>query len=292
MARPGPSRYPTAIAELSAWRAANGVTAEEARRRFVQFVVLATIGASAGLVPRLALKGGNALRFVHGSVRSTIDLDFTAEADFPDNASDIRALLDAALRLGERQHQVKARCQAIRRKPPRPEQTLPTYNVKICFQLPGDRYYRDFEARGQFSEVIELEISLNDVLCETIEYRLSPTTRPVRVCSLEDIVAEKLRALLQQTIRNRSRPQDVYDIASRVRESGPSIDVQKVSEFLIRKSWARGIRPRKSSFGEAVRGSAAVRYEEQIRAQTAEFIPFDEAWAAVLSFVGRLSIPE
>ncbi len=36
-----------------------------------------------------ALKGGNALRFGHGNHRSTLDLDFTAEGDFPDNSDTI-----------------------------------------------------------------------------------------------------------------------------------------------------------------------------------------------------------
>lgn len=164
--------------------------------------------------------------------------------------------------------------------------------MKICFQLPGDKYYQNFERRGQFPEVVELEISLNDVLCETIEKQLSDTTKPVRVCTLEDILAEKLRALLQQPIRGRSRPQDDYDIASRMREFGALIDLVKVSEFLVRKSRARDISPRKSSYGEPVRQKAMVNYDEEIKAQATEFIPFDEAWEVVLLMVSQLSIPK
>jgi predicted nucleotidyltransferase component of viral defense system len=225
-------------------------------------------------------------------MRSTLDLDFTAEGDFPDDAGEIKALLNTALKQVERQFQVKSRCQSIHRNPKNKERTLPTYRVKVCFQLPGDRYYQNFEQREQFPEVVELEISLNDVLCETIEKRLSSTTKPVRVCSLEDILAEKLRALLQQLIRGRSRPQDVYDIASRMREFGASIDLGKVSEFLLRKSGARNIEPRKSSYNESVRQQAMVNYDEEIKAQATVFIPFEEAWAEVLQVVSRLSIPE
>jgi predicted nucleotidyltransferase component of viral defense system len=187
---------------------------------------------------------------------------------------------------------VKARCQRIERNPRRSDRTLPTYSVKVGFQLPGDRYYQNFEEKPGFSEVVVLEISLNDVLCETIEQRLSPTTRPIRACSLEDILAEKLRALLQQPIRNRNRPQDVYDIASRTTEPGALIDVEKVSEFLVRKCEPRGIAPRKSSYDESVQRLARQMYDQEIEAQAADFIPFDQAWAEVLAFVGRLSIPD
>ena len=177
------------------------------------------------------MKGGNALRFVHGNHRSTIDLDFTAEGDFPDNSEAIRTILDAAFKGAARQFQVKARCQSVNRNPRRAEATFPTYTVKVCFQLPGDRYYQNFDERKGFAEVVDLEISLNDVVCETIEQGLSAATHPVRVCSLEDILAEKLRALLQQAIRGRNRPQDVYDIASRMRELGAKVDRAKVLSF-------------------------------------------------------------
>jgi len=284
--------FPTSLSELEPWRKANGVTAEEARRRLVQFVVLVSVASSTRLFASLALKGGNALRFIHGNRRSTIDLDFTAEGDFPDDPDSIRGLLNAAFRGALRQYQVKVRCQSVKRNPKRPEATLPTYAVKACFQLPGDRYYQNFDERPSFAEIVELEISLNDVLCETIEQNLGASSKPLRVCSLEDILAEKLRALLQQVIRGRNRPQDVYDIASRMRERGGEVDIDKVSRFLVMKSKARDIEPRKSAYDEQVRALAFENYDVEIRAQATAFIPFAEAWAGMLSLVSRLGIPD
>ena len=101
-----------------------------------------------------------------------------------------------------------------------------------------------------------------------------------------------MRALLQQLIRNRSRPQDVYDIASRMREYGEQLDMAKISEFLLRKSKARDIEPRKSSYDEFVKQQAMINYEEQIRSQATEFIPFEAAWSEVLALISRLSIPD
>lgn len=246
------------------------------------------------LVSRLAFKGGNALRFVHGNPRSTVDLDFTAEGDFPDKESEIRSLLDSALYSVRGRLRVKARCQGIRRKPPNVNKTLPTYAIKICFQLPGDRYYQDFETRIVIPEVIELEISLNDIVCETIDWNPDSSSNAIRTCSLEDQIAEKLRALLQQVPRNRTRPQDAFDISSRWRKNRESLDLNKISEFLIRKSKGRIDSPRKCSFDDEVRRRAQAMYQIEIKSQTHidTFIPFEEAWADVREVVSLLTIPD
>ncbi len=244
------------------------------------------------MIARIAFKGGNALRFIHGNLRSTLDLDFSAEGGFPDSHEEIQRLMDAALRTAERRYQVKARCQSIHRRPPGLDKTFPTYIIKVCYQLPGDKHYQSFVERKNLSEVVEVEISLNDVLCETSQRELHETAKSVRVCTLDDIIAEKLRALLQQIPRNRSRPQDVFDIASMVRRHGTTIDLGKVSTFLVRKSQARGIVPTKCAFDESVRGRAAWNYAEEIRPFTTAFIPFEEAWTEVLRLVSRLTIPD
>jgi predicted nucleotidyltransferase component of viral defense system len=284
--------YPTSVAELATWRADHGATAEEARRRLVQFLVLVSMSSSPGSISRIALKGGNALRFVHGNGRSTLDLDFSAESDFPDNPGEIKRVLDAALKTAEPRYRIKARCQSIHRKPPGFDKTRPTYVIKVCYQFAGDRYFQNFEERKSFSEIVEVEISLNDVVCETCERELHPSAKPVRVCTLDDIIAEKLRALLQQIPRKRSRPQDVFDIASMVRSHSDAIDLGKVSAFLIQKSEAREIIATKSAFDESVREKAEVNYEAEIRPFTTEFIPFVEGWGEVLRFVAKLRIPE
>jgi len=282
------------VEDIAVWRSQNKATLQESRIRFVQFVTLTAIASSPSLVSRLAFKGGNALRFVHGNPRSTVDLDFTAEGDFPDDAAEITSLLNSALNSVRSRLRVKARCQSIRRKPPNVKRTLPTYAIKICFQLPGDRYYQDFEARRELSEVIELEISLNDIVCETISWNPDSSSKALRSCSLEDQIAEKLRALLQQVPRNRTRPQDVFDISSRWRKYRGSLDLTKVSDFLMRKSQGRIDPPRKGSFDDNVRQRAESVYQKSIMPQTHSdvFIPFDEAWADVLELVSLLAIPD
>jgi predicted nucleotidyltransferase component of viral defense system len=287
--------HPIGLEELEPWRKHWGVPLEEARKRFVQFVVLESIAAEPGLKDVLFFKGGNALRFVYGNPRATIDLDFTADASLPDDENPIRQLLDRALLRGGKTFGIKLKCQRVDRKPPKRKATLPTYDIAIGFQLPGDRYFADFENQArQVSTVVKLEISFNDLVCESQPRQLSPNLpAQLRVCTLEDILAEKLRALLQQVIRNRTRPQDAFDIARAVREHGESLNLDKIATYLIAKCGVRGIHAARSAFAdEEVKKGAAFEYDTNLAISQTDWIPFDEAWQTVLDLVGKLTIPE
>ena len=284
---PGQS-YPSTLAEIDSWSWDNGVSTREARIRFMEFVILNCIASRAVTRNGMVLKGGNALRFAYQSPRSTIDLDFSVDADgIPDDADELRGVLNDALTFAERRFDVKAKCQRVKRNPKSPVATRPTYDVAIGYQFPTDRYFHNFENHN-FSTVISLEITLNDLVCETAEW---PGVQGLRVCSLEDILAEKLRALLQQKTRNRNRWQDVYDIGRYMHR--PGIDRDKIAEYLKQKSSIRGIEVRKSNFDDEIREKAAFEYERHIKTEAPQdFIPFDDAWQAVISLVQSLDIPD
>ena len=131
-----------------------------------------------------------------------------------------------------------------------------------------------------------MEISFNDVVSETILMRFGDAPAGgLLVCTLDDIVAEKLRAILQQVIRNRTRPQDVYDVARAFRNDRNRLDLDKIRIYLRAKSEARGIDARRDSFNGATRALAHVGYSEMREDLGPEFIEFDEAWRAVLALV-------
>lgn len=292
--------YPKSAAEISAWSKANGVTEGEGQRRFVQFAVLLCIGTSEGLRSSLAFKGGNALRFIHGNPRSTLDLDFTAlnpddyQTAVRDSEDEIRRILDATLTWGHARFGVKMKCQRIKRKPPRPDDTLPTYDIGVGYQFQGDRYYADFESPTRVvNSVVKVEVSFNDVVCEIAPYSLEPGAPALTVCSLEDILAEKLRALLQQIPRNRTRPQDVFDLCWMFTMNDVTLDYGKIAHFLVRKSVDRHVTPTKSAFADPrVREKAQSEYTKTLKLSQIDLIPFETAWAAVLKLVNRLALPD
>lgn len=285
--------YPTSLQELDHWRRLHATTLDEARKRFAQFVVLECVGA-ASWGGQLAFKGGNALRFVYRNPRSTIDLDFSASGGFPDDAVKIREMLDAALVAGGRRFGLKLRSQRIHRDPSAADKTTPTYDISVAFLLPGDRYYADFEsAPRSYSSVVALEVSINDVVCETRPVSLDDSRLvQVQVCVLEDILAEKLRALLQQRLRNRNRRQDVYDIARMVRQYGEDLNKEKLARFLKAKASARAIAVRKNMFDAEIKERAAFEYEHLFDRLDPEFISFEDAWPVIVRLVSELDIPE
>ncbi len=285
--------YPTSLAEMDAWRRRVKTTLDEARKRFVQFVVLDCLGAFPDLQHALAFKGGNALRFVYGNPRATLDLDFTASATFPDDAAQVRSLFDRALVAGGRRHGVKIKCQKVQRNPARKEATLPTFQIAVGYQFPNDRYFADYEStQRNVATVVSVEVSLNDLVCEAAVRPLGKQAT-IRVCALEDILAEKLRALLQQKPRNRTRPQDVFDIARIVKDQGKSLSITKIRDYLVRKCAVRSIPIARAEFavGE-VQNRAAIGYDELLAETQVALIPFDAAWRIVLELVDQLQLPE
>lgn len=288
--------YPTSLAELDTWRIRHGTTSDESRKRFTQYVILEAIANGSGLATTLSFKGGNALRFVYGNRRTTIDLDFTASSDFPDDPATIRGLMNPALANASAKFGIALRCQRVRRDPPNPQRTFPTYTIKVGYQFPADPYFAGYMTSDRMvSNVVELEISLNDVVCATTPSRPMSSAQGeirVQVCALEDILAEKLRALLQQPIRNRNRRQDVYDIARMIQLHGESLDRRKIGDYLLRKAAARNVAVRRSAFNQEVKRLAAFEYENLFSTIDPDFIPFEAGWSAVLRLVDELSIPD
>lgn len=138
--------------------------------------------------------------------------------------------------------------------------------------------------------VIPVEISLNEVLCDVTEAKIDGD-RNLRVCTIEDIVAEKLRALLQQKTRNRVRSQDLLDIVVIIREH--AIDRVRVGQYLIRKAEARQIAVSRSAYRDAEVIERAAQGFEPLRSTVRHtFIEFDDVLEGLLEFVDTLKIPD
>jgi predicted nucleotidyltransferase component of viral defense system len=286
--------YPVSLAQIERWRRRQGTSIDEANARFMQFVILDCIASYASLRNNMALKGGNALRLVYQSPRSTKDLDFSIDENgLPDDPDQLREMLNSALRRAEKRFDVRAKCQRVKRKPPRPTDTRPTYDIGVGYQFRDHPYFHDLMNRN-VSTVIPLEISFADLVCDVSRHVLRSGDREsIRVCTLEDIVAEKLRALLQQKVRNRNRHQDVHDVAYFARERDHELDGNKVGKYLVEKSAIRDIVVSKSAFDDEIRERAAYEYEKRLREQAGKhFIHFADAWNGVLSLVETLDIPD
>jgi predicted nucleotidyltransferase component of viral defense system len=180
----------------------------------------------------------------------------------------------------------------MEQQPPGPDRSFITFEGKIGYALSDDRRNRQLIQQDKSSNAtVPLAVSLNDPICRTVEVDIG-SSNPLQVCQLEDIVAEKLRALLQQPLRNRHRPQDVLDICVAVQRN-PGLDVNLTAEFLLEKAKARNVPVSRAAFHQEEIRSRAFEGYNQLRETTRHaFIEFEEAFETVLSFVGRLPLPD
>jgi len=287
--------YPSSFNGLAAWAREHNIAVTEARLRFAQYTMLRAIAGSRALSASLVFKGGNALDFMWQPNRSTLDLDFSTarEVSDVDAEGDLLADLFArALTVVEREFGVYCRVARVERQPPGTGKTFVTYYIRIAYALPDQApLRRRMEAGPRLaSQGIEIEVSINEPICADRQFDIAGTN-PLRVSTVEDIVAEKLRALLQQAIRNRARPQDLLDIAVVLR-AGPPLDRANVANFLLRKAAARNVPVSRAAFhNPEIMVRANRGYAELATTTRTLFIPFEEARVALYSFVDELDIP-
>ena len=287
--------YPLTFAEIAVWAGGAGVTVAEARIRFAQYAVLRVVAGVRQLQSSLVLKGGNALDFVWVPNRSTVDLDFSVDpsdslpAFTPDS---IRGLLDRGRRNVEQSLGLTLALYAVRQHPPGEARTFATIEARVGYALPDEQRLQFRMRHGATSpHIVRIEISQNEPICAATTVALDSTLR-VRVCTIEDIVAEKLRALLQQPIRNRERKQDLLDIAVILR-SRQGLDRAAVAAFLLEKAAARDVPVSRVAFRDPeIARRARVDYEALETTTRTLFVPFDDAWADLMALVAELAIPE
>ncbi|MCH8550030.1 MAG: nucleotidyl transferase AbiEii/AbiGii toxin family protein [Balneolaceae bacterium] len=259
--------------------------------------VFKAIAHSERLRNEIVLKGGYALKHIYNSPRASVDLDFTEIENYSLKSDkhlqklleEIVAELDTHLK--NVMHEYDFTDMLVQSSSVEPAKRdvreHPSFEIKVG-------YSRKKTGAAPYSDIVKLEISLNDVVCE-YQYFQEGKNR-LRVSSLNDIIAEKLRALLQQVERNRYRPRDVFDIWFFHTRAPQLFDYQKISKFLIEKSQGK-LSPdlvRKHVFhSKEVKKRASQDYTSL--KDTVSGIPlpsFEDAFGEVLNLVERLSIPD
>ena len=283
--------YPTSLRGIGEWAASNRMTVAVAKFRFAQYGILQAVADSRTLSQVLAFKGGNALDFVWQPNRSTRDLDFSSR-DSTLTAERLRNFLTPSLQRVSRSIGVLYRVQRIEQQPPGPNRSFITFEGTIGYALPDERRNRELIQQDKSSNAaVPLDVSLNEPICRIVEVDIA-SSNPLQVCQLEDIVAEKLRALLQQPRRNRHRPQDVLDVCVAVQEN-PDLDLNLTAEFLVEKAKAREVSVSRAAFHqEEIRSRALEGYNELRETTRNAFIEFEEAFSIVLSLVDGMPLAD
>lgn len=288
--------YPLSFQELSTWSAQHKVPIAETRVRFAQYGVLTAIAQSRLLHGLLVFKGGNALDFIWQPNRSTTDLDFSVDIQRQSsivNAVILQQTLDRTLNAAGRALNITFTLHSVRQQPPGPDKTFITYEARVGYALQDQaRLIQRMHLGEPGTQVLSIDISMNEIVCAAVDVPIDGT-RSLRVCTIEDIIAEKLRALLQQQPRNRTRPQDLLDIAVCLRKHDRTdLDRNQIGRFLLEKSNARGIVVSRAAFADRdLRRRAQQDYDALERTTRVQFVPFEEAMTMLLDLVATLDIP-
>jgi len=204
-------------------------------------IILLAITLDPLLKELMIIKGGILLAIEYESGRFTKDIDFSSNRKLCDIAlEDIEQAFERALRKSVVILNSGVDCilHKIEIKPAKIENpTFPSYTIKIGYALLGTAKHKRLRQK-QSTSVIKIDFSLNEVIVNKGRFNIGGENFP-RSYDVHDLIAEKIRSLIQQVIRNRNRRQDVYDINILLGVSG--VDKSKVLESIKLKSESRNI---------------------------------------------------
>ena len=162
----------------------------------------------------MVMKGGLLIAIRYNSPRYTKDIDFSTNHPYAGfNIDAFRNELDKGLVLATEElgYGLACRVQKCKVNPARPDATWPSLDLRIGYAKRGQRaQIRNLE-RGSAVNVVQIDYSFNEVTPNIEEISLAEGGN-LRVYTFIDLVAEKIRSVLQQEDRNRYRRQDIFDL--------------------------------------------------------------------------------
>lgn len=280
---------------LSAWvEEAKADPVKYAERRVTE-ILLHAIGITASLQKSLVLKGGILMSILHGSYRQTGDVDFTAIVDPEPYAEALKELLDRSLLRATAELGVTDLLCAVQRFDYRPKKegfaalTAPALKLSIGYAVKGTSDARRLEER-QSTRILEVDISFKERVINATELVIEDPDVSILAYQYEEIIAEKLRALMQQVIRDRTRRQDIFDIRWLIERYRPDDATNAIILQALRaKAEARCLAVTRDGFDDPTLKERSAREWETMRLEIGERLPdFDESFSIVGEFYRSL----
>lgn len=201
---------PSLLHDIPAW--VRTTDPRQAVMREAVHCVLEAIARTPRLHTLLCMKGGILMALHYASPRYTTDIDFSTPKPFTEAAEQETLALMAEVLPGMGEllgHDVECRLQGHRVKPNR-QGTRVSLTMSVGYALKGTAAHRRLVA-GQSPFSLSLDFSFRERIPAFEEVEIGESGH-LCVYGLTTLVAEKMRALLQQPIRNRNRRQDVFDL--------------------------------------------------------------------------------
>lgn len=178
-------------------------------------IVLQAIASSDYLQPRMIMKGGMLMGLRYQSSRFTEDIDFSTSMRYADiDEARFREELGESLQIAsdELPYQVLCMVQSITIQPKDVENaTFPSFKLKIGYARRNNAGEMTRLRSGQSPHTVKIDYSFNEHSYGVDHISLTDENE-LQAYSFTDLVAEKIRSVIQQVERNRARRQDIYDL--------------------------------------------------------------------------------
>lgn len=259
--------------------------------RMAVYTILTAI-AMIGTDIDMTLKGGLLLAIQYQSQRYTRDIDFSTKSKYSDFKTDsfvsyLQKGLDFAC--ATLPYEIDCKIQSHKLNPKNPDATFPTLTIKIGYAKKGGNEHKRL-LKSSTINVVPIDYSFNEITHESEIIFLSDD-KSLKAYSFTEIIAEKIRSLLQQEDRNRFRRQDVYDLHFLMKQKTiDEFQKKRIFDVLIAKSVSRGLKIDKTSISEPKIIARAERdYPSLAQEIDCELPPFEEAYSLIQAFYISLS---
>jgi len=278
--------------EVTAW-VNESVDSKDREFREAVHTILAAIVADPALKADMVIKGGILLAIRYQSGRFTKDIDFSTIKSLSEINPDcvVSALQNSLTQIGDKlEYDLDCRVQSCKVQPKNSKKaSFPSIKIVIGYAYKGTRKHDRLLALMS-PTTISIDYSLNEQIpnFESLELGLSDE---MFAYSLSDLIAEKLRSLLQQIIRNRTRRQDVFDLFVLL-EKFPDLDAiekEQILQSLREKSKPRGVDVQMESLeNPEIRRRSKLDYETLADELEGELPEFDYSYDSVNAFYKSL----
>jgi predicted nucleotidyltransferase component of viral defense system len=282
------------VLNLDRWVEAAQADPVQHRQRQVTHILLHAVAMTPVLRDNLCLKGGTLMSAAYGSVRMTGDVDFSAHAAPEPFTGELRDTLNKALAAAAADLgyvDLKMSVQSFQKQPRQNHfetATGPALQLAIGLATRGTNAESRLD-RGQASEVLRVDISFKEPIINVQVLGLNGDEKSIFAYSTEEMIAEKLRALVQQKIRNRRRRQDIYDIDWLIQNVALDEDAKaRILSAFIEKADARDTPVSRESLDDnEIRERASAEWES-LGLEIEHLPEFDELYERVNAFFKSL----
>ncbi len=263
-------------------------------------VVLYAIGMQEKFAETLYLKGGTLMYLAFDSIRRTTDIDFTSSENPRKLEEALRNELDSSLntaRIRLAYTGIQLRLQSVKQMPQAtgfPDDfTFPALKLKIGFALVSSASQIKKLSQKQSANTIDIDISFKEEIYTSGQLNLKDVGIKVKSYSSNEVIAEKLRALLQQVSREdrtKNRRQDIYDVSYLIEHQEPT-DTDKVTilETLKNKCKTHSVPLSKESFdSEELKASSGKDWETLAFEIYSDLPSFEDRYEIVKDFFKNL----